>query len=126
MGLDTSHDCWHGPYSAFMSFRTAIARLVGIPNLREMEGFCDNGKPWTGFDENDPMFVFLTHSDCDGEIGCEHQLELADRLEALVTALRTTDAIEMVHKCYSFADRAQQFADGLRRAHALGEPVNFH
>ena len=25
MGLDTTHDCWHGPYSMFMRWRTAIA-----------------------------------------------------------------------------------------------------
>ena len=30
MGLDTTHDCWHGPYSSFMQFRRVIAKAVGI------------------------------------------------------------------------------------------------
>lgn len=40
MGLDTSHNCWHGPYSAFMRWRTEIAKQIGIP-LQMMEGFYD-------------------------------------------------------------------------------------
>lgn len=38
MGLDTSHDCWHGAYSAFQRWREQLARSAGIP-LRLMEGF---------------------------------------------------------------------------------------
>lgn len=40
MGLDTSHDCWHGPYSMFMRWREWLAAQVGIP-LRLMQGFVD-------------------------------------------------------------------------------------
>ncbi len=29
MGLDTSHDCWHGAYSAFGRWRRAIAEAAG-------------------------------------------------------------------------------------------------
>jgi len=38
MGLDTSHDCWHGAYSAFHRWRKEIAKHIGIP-LDLMEGF---------------------------------------------------------------------------------------
>ncbi len=38
MGLDTTHDCWHGPYSQFMRWRCWLAAQVGIP-LRLMYGF---------------------------------------------------------------------------------------
>jgi len=31
MGLDTSHDAWHGAYSAFMRWRTEIARCIDVP-----------------------------------------------------------------------------------------------
>lgn len=47
MGLDTSHDAWHGAYSAFMRWRQEIARAAGLPPLDLMEGFfCprSNGK----------------------------------------------------------------------------------
>ena len=47
MGLDTSHDCWHGPYSAFMRWRTSLAHSMGIP-YRLMQGLgvchCDMKK----------------------------------------------------------------------------------
>lgn len=48
MGLDTSHDCWHGSYGAFMRWRTWLAQQIGLP-LSFMEGFCD----YVGFDEDD-------------------------------------------------------------------------
>ena len=39
MGLDTSHDCWHGAYSAFMRWRQMLAQAAGMPPLSMMEGF---------------------------------------------------------------------------------------
>lgn len=41
MGLDTSHGCWHGPYSMFMRWREWLAAQVGIP-LQMMEGFVES------------------------------------------------------------------------------------
>ena len=39
MGLDTTHNAWHGAYSAFHRWRTEIARAAGLPPLTLMEGF---------------------------------------------------------------------------------------
>lgn len=39
MGLDTSHDCWHGAYSAFHRWRCKLAEVAGLPPLEFMEGF---------------------------------------------------------------------------------------
>lgn len=38
MGLDVSHDCWHGAYSAFHRWRHGVAKAAGIP-LDLMEGY---------------------------------------------------------------------------------------
>jgi hypothetical protein len=38
MGLDTTHGCWHGAYSAFNRWRKTLAKLAGIP-LDLMEGY---------------------------------------------------------------------------------------
>lgn len=38
MGLDTTHDCWHGSYGSFSIFREKLAEAAGIP-LDLMEGF---------------------------------------------------------------------------------------
>lgn len=32
MGLDTSHDCWHGAYSGFRDFRELVGRAAGLPH----------------------------------------------------------------------------------------------
>jgi hypothetical protein len=39
MGLDITHDAWHGSYGSFMAWRTKIAELAGFPPLELMEGF---------------------------------------------------------------------------------------
>jgi hypothetical protein len=39
VGLDTSHDCWHGAYSAFMNWRQMVAKAAGMPPLGFMEGY---------------------------------------------------------------------------------------
>jgi hypothetical protein len=45
MGLDTSHGCWHGAYSAFSRWRTKLAEVAGVP-LPLMEGFWGRGNPY--------------------------------------------------------------------------------
>ena len=39
MGLDCSHDAWHGAYGAFMRWRCMLAEVAGLPPLELMEGF---------------------------------------------------------------------------------------
>lgn len=39
MGLDCSHNAWHGGYSAFMRWRKEIADVAGLPPLELMDGF---------------------------------------------------------------------------------------
>lgn len=51
MGLDVSHDCWHGPYSQFMRWRTWLAAQIGLP-LQLMEGFYE----WQWDGKNDLSF----------------------------------------------------------------------
>jgi len=41
MGLDTTHGCWHGAYSAFHRWRAGLANAAGIP-LDLMEGYYDD------------------------------------------------------------------------------------
>jgi len=63
MGLDCSHDAWHGAYSAFMRWREKLAEVAGLPPLMLMDGFYAplNSKmgPCTlyhGFDTYKPAF----------------------------------------------------------------------
>lgn len=89
MGLDVSHECWSGPYSAFHRWRCWLAEQAGYPPLDLMEGFQidesdrkayvnakypDIGSPMPippirqfPF-HSDPLSWLLFHSDCDGKI----------------------------------------------------------
>ena len=63
MGLDCSHNAWHGAYSAFMRWREKLAEVAGLPPLMLMEGFYtpldDMRMPATlyhGIDTNRPAY----------------------------------------------------------------------
>jgi hypothetical protein len=122
MGLDTSHGCWHGPYSRFRRFRRALAKAAWGTNLDDYEGFQDepneNARSFADH-ASDPLVQLIDHSDCDGELAIDVLLPLAARLDELAPKLK--------HLADSdFMERAMQFADGLREAASRGEPVEFH
>lgn len=153
MGLDTSHNCWHGAYSAFNTWRTELAHSAGLPPLGLMEGFyapvggqSDYKNPfyWArkgmheehGFPEMerslpikwealkpDPIFELLHHSDCDGNIPWKRCEAIADSLERLIPKLPDGDAGGHIG---NWRDKTQQFIDGLRLAAKHKENVIFH
>lgn len=134
MGLDTTHDCWHGPYSMFMRWRQWLNLFVMMdredsdPAAREIrnmgatheaiERAWDEGQY---ADQSVPINVLMNHSDCDGEIPAEVCGPLADALESLMERRMPERAIydEM-------RPATQRFIAGLRRAASAGEPVVFH
>ncbi len=142
MGLDTSHDCLTGAYSAFTRWRDELARAAGYPFLEPTEDRQDRQHtsffpypdiPWEEFapknyqgewdaQQADPLVYLLVHSDCDGVIHPEQGLPLAARLEEL--ALLTDESKSGGH-IRSMKDKTLQFARGLRAAAAAGEDVEF-
>lgn len=134
MGLDTSHDCWHGAYSAFRRFRNAIAEAAGYPMERDgQSGLPDYVLPWDELaDENymgdwdrvpgdDPLIVFLAHSDCDGVIHPEHGAHIAKRLREIAAKLPDDGEGHI----FSYRGAALRFAAGLEEAAENGEDVVF-
>jgi len=144
MGLDTSHDCWHGAYSAFTRWRHHIATVAGyriitptredilaggihmsyvdidwdIFNAENYQGEWDDG-PFI----DDALLHLIVHSDCDGVIHPKHARPLADRLEGLLPKL---DEGQSGGHIWSMREVTQQFIDGLRKAAAADEDVDFH
>ena len=151
MGLDCSHDAWHGAYSAFMRWRQELAKVAGVPPLELMDGFydskeygtlyfgqsLDNQSPygwkrdriseslpikWDSLKPS-PLHELLYHSDCDGDIPAENCAAIADALEALIPLLPDGDAGGHIG---NWRDKTAQFVAGLRAAAAAGEPLDFH
>ena len=132
MGLDTTHDCWHGPYSAFMRWREKLNHYV--MRTREEDdpvAYHIAGMGWTRealvaaweagqYDDlSIPINVLMGHSDCDGEIPADACAPLADALEALLVYMPERGLYDEARPA------TVRFIDGLRRASAAGEPVEF-
>ena len=130
MGLDTPHDCWHGPYSSFNRWRNRVAQAagypVGTPDGDYMTQVLLDYSPYTH--ENyfgkweiapaEPMIVLICHSDCDGYIYPEHAGPLADRLKELLPLLQGEDDVW-------FLEKTKQFIKGLKKASKRNQKVEF-
>jgi hypothetical protein len=127
MGLDTSHDAWHGAYSAFARFRAGLARAAGMPGGPLRDWFERDAAPYLPISWDvlgpDPLIVLLDHSDCDGEIAAADCGPLADRIEELIPLLPGADDPGHIG---SWAKKARQFVAGLRLAASRGEALDFH
>lgn len=113
MGLDTSHNCWHGSYSSFHNFRKHIAKYVGIDDLEKMEGF-GGSIPFSNF--NHELIPLLSHSDCDGELSVQ---------ESKLTVIGLNKIIPNIADEY-YKEKAIQFRDGCLDAISKNEIIDFH
>lgn len=137
MGLDTTHDCWHGPYSAFSRWRNGLAEVAGYEifpivydDLIKRDtimidwGHIPEGALMGDWKRtpDDPLLVLIAHSDCEGVIHPEQAAPLAERLEGLMDQL--SKEIDFSHGA-SYQDKTRKFIDGLRLAVSRGEDVEF-
>lgn len=130
MGLDVSHGCWTGAYSAFDRFRAALAFAAGYEGWPRMLFYIADeedaedvieGK-WTNTPA-DPLLVLLVHSDCDGIIQPEQAAPLADRLEELLPKLSEENSFG--HLASGTKPACERFIAGLRYAVAQSETITF-
>lgn len=135
MGLDTSHDCWHGAYSAFSRWRNAIAKIAGYEIVRTADGHdlvcLDWGHlpgTWPQGDwpepPSDPLVVLIAHWDCDGVIHPQNAGPLADRLESLLPEIEKLG--DGGGHIGDFGAKTRQFISGLRAAVEANEDVEFN
>lgn len=135
MGLDTSHDCWHGACGAFTRWRDALAKAAGYAFVRPEGqrrdmvlidwGHITEANLFGQWEETpaDPLLVLIAHSDCEGRIVPRDAGPLADRIEQLLDGLPTDRDFGHVG---DWRETTRRFVDGLRRAVAAGEDVEFH
>ena len=135
MGLDTTHGCWHGPYSSFSAWRNAVADAAGywVAPMTYGDGvsrktiIIDWGHLGTEdhlmgmWDEvpADPLLILFVHHDHDGVIPPEHASLLADALEEVEPKMKVDPEMDWMRRA------TRNFIDGLRKAAAAGETVEF-
>jgi hypothetical protein len=112
MGLDISHNCWHGSYTSFNYWRTKLAEVAGYGDLADYRGH--GGAKKFPSAKGDVLVELLSHSDCDGELETGICTRLANRLEELLPAMSEP------HDAWT-----KQFISGLRKAAARGQKVTF-
>ena len=127
MGLQVDYDCYSGGYMGFMRFREWLAQIVGLPDLRSMEGFQDfdpkeKGHLWDEY-RSDPVCLLLDHSDCEGELTLEECKRLLPRLRQISVAL---DTLYLVPKLSNNEDLLDQWIEGLASAIGDESGVTFH
>jgi hypothetical protein len=152
MGLDCSHDAFHGAYSAFNRLRQCVCAALGDeasfpPHWRyNKDGSLAedaNGRVLylDGLDadkfyvpdeftseDNPGLWLFLTHSDCDGDISPEMCTKVADELEALLPKIEALGWMAGGHigRDGGYATVVRKFIAGCRAAAAAGEALDFH
>lgn len=137
MSLDTSHECWHGAYSAFTRWRHEVARAAGYAVWKVVH---DGGLTmdcvmfdWGHLPPDalngewpevpaDPLLVLIAHHDHCGVIHPREGRALAARLRELAPLLREDGEGHVP----SYRAVTLRFAEGLERAAATGEDVGFH
>ncbi len=148
MGLDCSHDAFHGAYSAFNRLRQEVCRAAGgsfPPHWKrnpdgtrvEKDGnpvrdpSLDDGSWYIGDEytsESSPgLFEFLNHSDCDGEISPEMCKLVADELEDIMPKFKESLPPSGGHIALQggYVNVLRKFIEGCRAAYAAGEPLIF-
>lgn len=123
MGLDTTHDAWHGAYSAFNRFRQSIAKAVGVDFPPHDDGGLDDECIYLpdGFREQHPgLLVLLMHSDCDGDMSPEDCRLIAAELRAL----SVEESLSGGHMP-SVQEAVGRFAAGCEAAADAGERLEF-
>lgn len=123
MGLDTTHNAWHGPYSSFNEFRRAILKAYNGEDLFEYEGYESRCKRDNGYEspgkaliniDDDGILLLMDHSDCEGNIRWVDCKLVADSIERIITKLKD-----------QHFDNAIPFVKGLRLAYNSKEDLLF-
>lgn len=118
MGLDTTHNCWHGPYSSFNRFRYSLAQQIGI-NLDDYAGYDENGTKDLSKINHELMPLF-NHSDCDGILTVEESKSIVIGLNNILN-----DFNKKIESDYDFKENIIQFRDGCLDAISKNEIIEF-
>tara|TARA_R110000851_G_scaffold98468_2_gene213107 strand:+ start:123 stop:497 length:375 start_codon:yes stop_codon:yes gene_type:complete len=123
MGLNTTHNAFHGSYGGFNRMRQDIAKVWGGSYPPHRDDNLDDKFVYfpEKIDEQSGMAIFMRHSDCDGEISPQDCKKVADELAKLLPKLEQY----IDDTPYSTHAKVSQFIEGCRLAYKLKEPLEF-
>ena len=116
MGIAFSHGNASWSYSGFMTFRTKIVNTIGLPGGLS-EAYNDGSYK---FLINDPIYAFINHSDCDGDLSVEELKVVAPRLEEIIESWETNH----IHN-YDIIS-GKELVESMKRAISNNEKLGFH
>lgn len=93
-------------YSGFMRFRYHVVQLMGIDTGDNINIFKSGAAK--KIPEDDPLFEFIFHCDCDGQLDEYQCKEMGPRLKTLLEGWNPSDAYDQ-----------QEKEDGLKLADAM-------
>ena len=125
MGLNTSYDCWNGPYSSFNNFRKHLAKQIGL-DLDEYVEYsmplrhdtCNRTKTLKDVKHN--LIPLLNHSDCEGKLTIAQCKKIVNGLNDVLCYFNDEEVYP------TFRDDVIQFRDGCIQAIIDNKPVEFH
>lgn len=117
MGLDTTHNCWHGPYSSFNRFRRSLGHQIGI-ELNDYHGY--DGRKFYLEQIRHDLMPLLNHSDCDGKLSVKECKRLVKGFNDVLE-----NFVETIEHDYNFKEQIIQFRDGCISAIEQKQKVKF-
>jgi len=148
MGLDTTHDAFHGGYGSYLILRESLMVAAGYRRSKEYPPTYEwDGDPDFDLPENkaiwdqarmgeidewpfDPVLFLWAHEDCDGIIKPLIAGQIADRIDELLPKIQAATltfapAWADSERGRTTSTMAIQFMSGLREASLAGEDVEF-
>ena len=137
MGLDISHDIWHGAYGAFHRWRNAVwvaagnelktveTRWGGEHEIPDLDWDSVQSHELYGHWErqvDDPLMWLMAHHDSDGILYPHQAEEIAMRLEEILPNLPEGEGGGHIG---SWKEKTETFIKGLRVAAGEGDMVVF-
>lgn len=149
MGLDCDFNAWNGSYSAFNRFRQFVAAASGAsypphsekimaeyPIIRDGERDSGVHTQWWVLDDAKPfdpgVRLFLSHSDCDGEISWQDCIRVARGLLRIrpeaerLAADPEWEAVGRIAANGGYLACLDAFVAGCRAAMRAQKPLRFH
>jgi len=133
MGLDCSHDAFHGAYQAFNGLRQKVAEAWGGTYPPHKDKTLKEDMWYAPDEYPDPqktapgLFIFFTQSDCGGAISWLDCAIVAKELEELLPKVAELEdgTHNHIQSVGGYAAALKKFIAGCRQAAHLKEPLTF-